>query len=308
MLDVLQVEVVYFCSLLVQHKEREFIYHRIFDNIFKCDGEVLICNLLSDILLFLKLYNLLICVSIDEKQLLIEYEVDICLLVVGTWLYRTHCAGFPRLQDVVVETGQLVQHTTFDLQMSQPLFQQFQSRFLDPVQTLGIICLHFAMRYFGNRQIQLPLIDSNPDRFHKKPLIFYKLMEMFELHNDDVIGFEQFIDVVDEFGPIFGCGPLEAVELLVCDWDLEHAVGCLPFDFFDQEIYVLQADFAVYQGLELQDLVDFLEDHKNPLVLRASIGDSQLKVRILSIPIGIDNLLVLIHQLKHIMRIGPHRI
>lgn len=54
--------------------------------------------------------------------------------------------------------------------------------------------------------------------------------------------------------------------------------------------------------------MDFLEDHKNPLVFGAPIGDSQLKMRILGIPIRIHNLLVLISQLKNIMRIGPNRV
>lgn len=61
-----------------------------FDNIFESYCEVLIRNLLSDILLFQQLHYFLICISLDLKQFLIEYEIDICLFVVGTLLYRIH--------------------------------------------------------------------------------------------------------------------------------------------------------------------------------------------------------------------------
>lgn len=43
---------------------------------------------------------------------------------------------------------------------------------------------------FRNRQIQLSLINCDPDRFQKKLLMLDKFMKMFELHDDDVIGLE----------------------------------------------------------------------------------------------------------------------
>ncbi len=121
--------------------------------------------------------------------------------------------------------------------------------------------------------------------------------------------------MVDEFEPVGFGGAFEPEEFAVFDdLGLEHFAP-LVFDAVDGRMDVFQQDVSVDQGLQLDYLVCFLEDHEDILVVGAAVTNIDcfgarvvLAVVENHLFLLLNHPFLLINHLEHIMRQTFHRV
>jgi len=134
---------------------------------------------------------------------------------------------------------------------------------------------------------------------------------VFVLEEDDVLVAHLLVEVADEAEPVVPGGAFEEEEHGgLPQRPLQH-LALFFLDAVDEHAEVCEVELGVYQGLQLEDLVHFLEDHEYLAVFATAVGHHYSLLTILPLLIVEDDVLLLamlIQQLEHVVGLRLDRI